>query len=88
MTQMHDRGIKAIGAIGECSMKEQIAMAEKNKTPFMLLMGLTEVRDGTCIIREMTRGTQQTVKYEDAIEKIIESLGKEQLDTYSPGEIV
>jgi len=88
MTQMHDKGIKAIGAIGECSMKEQIAMAEKNKVPFMLLMGLTEFRDGTCIIREMTRGTQQTVKYEHAIEKIIELLGEDQLDKYSPGEIV
>ncbi len=88
MTQMHDRGIKAIGAIGECSMKEQIAMAERNKVPFMLLMGLTEVRDGTCIIREMKKGTQQTVKLEEAIDKFIELLGEDKLDKYSPGEIV
>ena len=69
-------------------MKEQIAMAERNKVPFMLLMGLTEVRDGTCIIREMKKGTQQTVKLEEAIDKFIELLGEDKLDKYSPGEIV
>lgn len=88
MTQMHERGIKAIGAIGECSMKEQISLAEKNKVPYMLLMGLTEVREGICIIREMKKGTQENVKIENAIEKLVESIGEDQLDSYSPGEIV
>jgi len=55
LTTMHDEGIKAIGAIGKCSMKEQIALAEKFKVPYMVLMGLTEVREGVAIIREMKR---------------------------------
>ena len=36
----------------------------------------------------MKKGTQETVKIEKAIDKLIESIGEDQLDSYSPGEIV
>ncbi len=88
LTQMHDEGIKAIGAIGKCSMKEQIALAEKFKVPYMVLMGLTEVREGVAIIREMKRGTQVTMKYEDIIPEVIKRIGVGELDKYTPGEIL
>lgn len=88
LTQMHEEGIKAIGAIGRSSMKEQIAMAEKFEVPYMVLMGLTEVREGIAIIREMEKGTQIKVKYEEVIPDIIERIGKKNLDKYSPGEVL
>lgn len=88
LTSMHDEGIKAIGAIGKCSMKEQIALAEKFKVPYMVLMGLTEVREGVAIIREMKRGTQITLKYEDVIPEMIKRIGENNLDKYTPGEVL
>jgi histidyl-tRNA synthetase len=88
LTNMHEEGIKAIGAIGKSSMKEQIALAEKFKVPYMILMGLTEVREGVAIIREMKRGTQVTIKLEDVIPEMVKRLGAENLDKYTPGEVL
>jgi histidyl-tRNA synthetase len=88
LTEMREEGVKAIGAIGKSSMKEQIAMAEKFKVPHMILMGLTEVREGVAIIREMKRGTQVSVKLEDVIPEMIKRVGTENLDKYSPGEVL
>jgi histidyl-tRNA synthetase len=88
LTEMRQEGIKAIGAIGKSSMKEQIALAEKFKVPHMLLMGLTEVREGVAILREMKKGTQITLKLEDVIPELINRVGKDDLDKYTPGEVL
>jgi histidyl-tRNA synthetase len=81
---MHDAGIKAVGAIGKSSMKEQIAMAESFKVPYMVLMGLTEVREGKAIIREMSKGTQSSVMLEDLVSELEKLIGKDNLDNYNP----
>ena len=81
---MHDAGIKAVGAIGKSSMKEQIAMAESFKVPYMVLMGLTEVREGKAIIREMSKGTQSTVPLDKLVSELEKLIGKDNLDVYNP----
>jgi histidyl-tRNA synthetase len=81
---MHDQGIKAVGAIGKSSMKEQIAMAENFKVPYMVLMGLTEVRESRAIIREMAKGTQVSVALKDLVPEIVKRIGKQNLETYDP----
>lgn len=88
LTEMHEEGIKAIGAIGESSMKDQIGMATSFKAPYMILMGATEVRDGVAIIREMKKGTQKKVPMDMVIPEMIKRIGEENLDIYSPGELV
>ena len=88
LTQMHEDGLKAIGAIGESSMKDQIAMAEKFKVPYMILIGITEVREGVAIIREMKKGKQVKVPLDNVVEEMIKRIGEENLDKYSPGELV
>ncbi len=84
LAQMHDKGIKAVGAIGKSSMKEQIAMAENFKVPYMVLMGLTEVRESRAIIREMAKGTQVSVSLKDLVPEIVKRVGKQNLETYDP----
>ena len=84
LTKMHDAGIKAVGAIGKSSMKEQIAMAENFKAPYMVLMGLTEVREGKAIIREMSKGTQSYVELDKLVSELIKLIGKDNLDIYDP----
>ena len=81
---LHDQGIKAVGAIGKSSMKEQIAMAEGFKAPYMVLMGITEVREGKAIIREMSKGKQFSVEIDKVIPELVKLIGKDQLDKYDP----
>jgi len=52
------------------------------------LMGATEVRDGVAIIREMKKGTQKKVPMDMVITEMIKRIGEENLDIYSPGELV
>jgi hypothetical protein len=54
----------------------------------MVLMGLTEVREGVAIIREMKRWTQVTMRYEDIIPEVIKRIGVGELDKYTPGEVL
>ena len=49
---------------------------------------ITEVREGTAIIRDMKKGTQKTVKMEDVVKTLVKLIGKDNLDLYSPGELV
>lgn len=86
--QLHDEGIKAIGAIGKGSMNEQIGMAQRFQVPYMVLMGLTEVREGKAIIREMAKGTQKHYNLDEVVPELIKRLGVENLDKYSPGEVL
>ena len=86
--QLRDNGIKAIGALGKGSINVQLKLADKFDVPYTILMGVTEVREGAVIIRNMEKGTQEKVKLEDAVSKMIELIGEENLDRYSPGEVI
>lgn len=85
---LRDRGIHTVGALGKGSMKAQLKLADKFKVPYTLIMGATEVREGTVIIRDMSKGQQKSVLMEDAVEEVVKLIGEENLDTYSPGEVV
>jgi histidyl-tRNA synthetase len=54
----------------------------------MILIGITEVRDGVAIIREMKKGTQKKVPLDMVIPEMIKRIGEENLDKYSPGELL
>ncbi len=88
ITELRDRGIKTVGALGKGSMKAQLRLADKFGVPYALILGITEVREGTIILRDMEKGKQEVIKMEDAVEKVVEVIGKRNLDTYSPGEVL
>ena len=46
------------------------------------------MRDGTAIIRDMEKGIQETVNFEDVTERLVELIGDENLDKYTPGELL
>jgi histidyl-tRNA synthetase len=85
---MRERGIKTVGAVGKGAIKTQIRMADKFQAPWTVIIGITEVREGTAIIRNMSKGTQQTVKMDDVIETLVDLIGEDNLDRYSPGELL
>lgn len=86
--EMRESGIRTIGALGKGSMKQQLKLADKFNVPYTLILGITEVREETIIIRNMEKGTQEVVKFDQVIDEIISRIGEKNLDKYSPGELL
>lgn len=86
--KLREAGLKTMGALGKGSINIQLKLADKFQVPFTVLIGITEVREGTAIIRDMKKGVQETVKMDKVVERLVELIGEEDLDTYSPGEIL
>ncbi len=85
---LRDAGIKTMGALGKGSINEQLRIAHKFKVIYTVLLGLTEVREGTAIIRDMNKGIQEKVPMEKVPERLVELLGEDRLDKYTPGELI
>ncbi len=86
--KLREVGLKTMGALGKGSINVQLRMADKFKAPYTVLIGITEVREGTAIIRNMEKGVQETVKLEKVPEKLVKLIGEKNLDRYSPGELL
>lgn len=85
---LRERGIKTVGALGKGSMKAQLRLADKFGVPYTLILGITEVREGTIIIRDMAKGQQRYVKMEEVVDEVVKLIGEDNLDFYTPGEVV
>ena len=85
---LREAGVKTMGALGKGSINKQLKLADKFKVDYAVLMGITEVREGTAIIRDMEMGVQETVAFEDVTDRVVELLGEDRLDTYTPGELL
>jgi histidyl-tRNA synthetase len=88
MNEMREAGLRTVGALGKGSMRAQLGLADKFKVPYTLIVGITEVRDKTAIIRDMKRGSQKTVGIDEVIPELSKLIGEDKLDKYSPGEVV
>ncbi len=88
IAELRENGIRTMGALGKGSIKVQLRLADKFKVPYTVILGLTEVREGTAIIRDMKVGTQKTVPFEDTVEEILKLIGEENRDLYTPGELM
>lgn len=87
IAQLRNSGIKTMGALGKGSINIQLKLADKFKVVYTVLIGLTEVREGTAIIRNMKKGTQEKVKMEKVVDRLIKLVGEENLDKYTPCEV-
>ena len=86
--ELRESGIKTMGALGKGSINIQLKLADKFKVPYAVLIGITEVREGTAIIRDMKKGVQETVKISKVAERLVKLIGEKNLDRYSPGELL
>lgn len=85
LSDLHDKGIHAMGALGKASMKAQLRMADKFEVDWTIILGEVEVRENIVIIRNMQKGAQETFSMDEVVERIIERIGKENLDIYEIG---
>lgn len=88
IAKLRAAGIKTVGALGKGSIKSQLHLADRFKVPYTIIMGITEVRDGTVIIRDMKRGSQKISQYDNVVEDMKNLLGEDSLDMYTPGEVI
>ncbi|MFC1748427.1 histidine--tRNA ligase [Pseudomonadota bacterium] len=88
ISDLRDAGIKTMGALGKGAIKHQLRLADKFNVPYAVIIGLTEVREGTAIIRDMKVGTQKTVPVDDVVDEVTKLLGEKEIDKYSPGEAI
>lgn len=86
--ELRETGIKTMGALGKGAIREQLSLADKFGVPWTVLMGVTEVRDGTAIIRNMEKGTQETVPIGKVASNLKKKIGEKNLDRYTPGELL
>lgn len=85
--ELRDRGVKTVGSMGKGSIKSQLKLADKHDVPYALILGSTEVREGSIIIRDMSKGQQRHVPLDQVVEEVVKLIGEENLDKYSPGEV-
>jgi len=86
--ELRQAGIKTMGALGKGAIREQLSLSDKFGAPWTVLMGITEVRDGNAIIRNMKKGTQETVPVGKVVANLKKKIGEKNLDRYSPGELL
>ena len=86
--ELRDRGIRCVGALGKGSVKAQMGLANRFNVPYTLIMGITEVREGKIIIRDMAKGQQRHVMMDEVVDEVVKLIGEKNLDRYSPGEII
>jgi len=77
LNELRDRGLNVVGAVGKDSMKAQMALADKMKASYSLILGQIEVQDGTIILRNMEKGSQETVSYEGIVDRMVKLCGGE-----------
>jgi len=83
ISELREKGVHTLGALGEASLKSQMRLADKFDARYALILGQVEVKEDTIILRDMAAGKQQQMPFKDAIPKIVELIGKENLDTYT-----
>lgn len=78
--QLRDLGIHVLGAHGKGSIKAQMRMADRFDADWTLLLGQIEVQDGTIILRDMKKGSQEILSFDNVLEEMVTRIGPENLD--------
>ncbi|MCT4591808.1 MAG: histidine--tRNA ligase [Candidatus Gracilibacteria bacterium] len=86
LSDLHDAGIHALGAMGKASMRSQLKNADKFDVDWTIILGEIEVKENIAIIRNMERGAQETISLDDVVENIISKIDKKEIDRYEVGE--
>jgi histidyl-tRNA synthetase len=61
MQQLRDRGIRCELYHEQAKFDKQFKYAEKKNIPFAVILGSKELAEGTCVIKDLKKGTQETL---------------------------
>lgn len=65
MQALRDRGIATELYHEQSKFDKQFKYAEKKQVPFVVIVGSTELTEGTCVIKNIVTGEQKTILQED-----------------------
>ncbi|MBN2096040.1 histidine--tRNA ligase [Candidatus Peregrinibacteria bacterium] len=80
LNEMRERGINVVGATGKDSIKSQMKVADRLKAKYSLILGQIEVQEGTIILRDMDKGSQETLPMEGVVDVVAKKIGENRLD--------
>lgn len=80
LNELREKGINTVGAVGKDSLKAQVGLADKMQARYALIMGQIEVKEGTIILRDMERGSQEIISFDGVVDRVVELLGEHKLD--------
>lgn len=86
MSELHDRGVHAVGAVGKASMRSQLKAADKVQARYTILIGDVEVREGIALLRDMTEGRQERKPLDQIVDIVVGLTPADELDTWRLGE--
>ena len=73
-------GLNAVGSMGKDSIKSQMRVADRLQAKYALIMGQIEVQEGTIILRDMVKGSQEILPYESIVDVVAQKIGVKKLD--------
>ncbi len=76
---LREQGLNVVGAAGKGSMKSQMGLSDRLNAQYSLILGQIEVQEGTIILRDMKKGSQETVPYDGIVDKMVKLLGNNPL---------
>ena len=79
INELREQGLNVVGASGKGSMKSQMSLADRLDVKYSLILGQIEVQEGTIILRDMKKGSQETVPYDGIVDKMVKLLGNNPL---------
>lgn len=63
-------GVSTLVYPDAAKMKKQMDFANKNRVPFVVFVGETEIANGTVTVKDMAQGTQETLTMDQLLEKL------------------
>lgn len=79
INELREQGLNVVGAAGKGSMKSQMGLSDRLNAQYSLILGQIEVQEGTIILRDMKKGSQETVPYDGIVDKMVKLLGNNPL---------
>lgn len=80
LNELREKGLNVVGSAGKASIKSQMRVADRLKAKYALILGQIEVQEGTIILRDMDKGSQETISIEGISDLITEKIGVNKLD--------
>lgn len=79
LNELREQGLNTVGSAGKGSIKSQMRVADRMHARYSLILGQIEVQEGTIILRDMDKGSQENVSIDNIVEVLVEKIGPEKL---------
>ena len=82
--EARNKGINTLLSLGTPSLKVQLKKAVQLWAKYVAIIGIMEAKMWVCQLKNMDAGTQEEVKLSNLLNVLVDKIGEENLDFYSP----